>query len=439
MKFCNKCGNELKEGVKFCSKCGNEISNVQSNNTVAKNINDLKSTEPKKNKKALLIILGLILLIAVVILIVFFMKNKESNVSNKLNETSTAQNIKEENEIEEKEESEEKKEDNIEIESVPNYDNMEEISLSESDSSILSNLICYGNEYLFKSNYTKEDIKYLINFLVVRDNVINFPKISDGSGFDTISKEVAIKILEDGFNINIDESMLDINSEGTIKVSDATGDGYTKININKVMKNKEDYMMIYATSVRISDYDGVKPLNSYIIYGKENAESIFGYTLLESEKYGLEEVVIKDVSASSVLTQDGNNTYFVNNIKDNNLSTAWVEGVNGLGIGENINFEFNGSQKVSGMAIANGYCKSNNIFDKNSRVKKVLIEFSDGTSIEKELDGYYSELSDENFGYTDFISFEGDVNTEYIRVTILDAYMGSAYEDTCISEVKFFK
>ena len=23
--FCNKCGNEIKEGDKFCSKCGNEV------------------------------------------------------------------------------------------------------------------------------------------------------------------------------------------------------------------------------------------------------------------------------------------------------------------------------------------------------------------------------------------------------------------------------
>ena len=27
--FCNKCGNEIKEGDKFCSKCGNEVENIQ--------------------------------------------------------------------------------------------------------------------------------------------------------------------------------------------------------------------------------------------------------------------------------------------------------------------------------------------------------------------------------------------------------------------------
>ncbi|MBE6505709.1 MAG: zinc-ribbon domain-containing protein [Methanobrevibacter millerae] len=27
-KFCDKCGNELKEDVKFCDKCGNKVNNI---------------------------------------------------------------------------------------------------------------------------------------------------------------------------------------------------------------------------------------------------------------------------------------------------------------------------------------------------------------------------------------------------------------------------
>lgn len=36
---------------------------------------------------------------------------------------------------------------------------------------------------------------------------------------------------------------------------------------------------------------------------------------------------------------------------------------------------------------------------------------------------------------TDFISFGEEIETSYIKITILDVHSGTKYEDTCISEI----
>lgn len=75
----------------------------------------------------------------------------------------------------------------------------------------------------------------------------------------------------------------------------------------------------------------------------------------------------------------------------------------------------------------NGYCKSEDLYKKNNRVKNIRIVFSDGTSIDR-------YLEDEYANYNLIVLPEPVICNEfYIEIT--DIYRGTHYDDTCISEI----
>lgn len=143
-------------------------------------------------------------------------------------------------------------------------------------------------------------------------------------------------------------------------------------------------------------------------------------------------VKFDDISSSSVLTPGRVYSYDAKFAADGDFTSAWIEGAKGNGVDEWLLFEAETPQTVSGLSISNGLVKTAQYFDQNNRVKKVKIEFSDGTSIEKELkDGYEDEKLEK-------ITFDAPVTTTSVKLTILEVYDGTKYDDTCISEVTFF-
>lgn len=143
---------------------------------------------------------------------------------------------------------------------------------------------------------------------------------------------------------------------------------------------------------------------------------------------------IKAVNASSVLQPQGTDEdpylYYALNAIDGKSDTAWVEGVDGNGENEWIEFTLDGEYDVNGIEIANGYRKSSDIFMKNGRVKQARIIFSDGTSMD-------CELTDSAEGMQR-IDFASAVKTNSVRLQIVSVYPGSKYTDTCISEVNIY-
>ncbi len=119
----------------------------------------------------------------------------------------------------------------------------------------------------------------------------------------------------------------------------------------------------------------------------------------------------------------------VANIFDNNPNTAWVEGKNDDGIGEWINVGFEPDFTLSQIKIINGYAKSKVIYEAKNRIKKVKITFPDGISEE-----YL--LKDNVLDYQ-VLKLSKPVTTNSIKITIMEIYKGTKYNDTCISEIKF--
>lgn len=135
-----------------------------------------------------------------------------------------------------------------------------------------------------------------------------------------------------------------------------------------------------------------------------------------------------NIDASSYLIQKSR-YYNPENAIDNDTSTAWIEDLEGDGIGEFIQFSSENTFKVDKIDIINGFTKSQDLYIKNNRVKKVTLEFSDGTK-------QVHKLRDNNMDYQTIDV--GGVNTNSVKVIIDEVYKGSKYSDTCISEISIY-
>ncbi|UCE26658.1 MAG: hypothetical protein JSW52_09960, partial [Candidatus Coatesbacteria bacterium] len=165
-------------------------------------------------------------------------------------------------------------------------------------------------------------------------------------------------------------------------------------------------------------------------YGHE----IFGYSIPyrldlntgETEK-------LFNATATSTLTEPGKPADYLGADKaiDGDLSTAWVEGVDGSGVGETLTITFGAVIEVNFVDIFPGFGKSPDIYYGNNRIKKVRLEFSDGTSVTESFD---DEAGRKTIVLYDRETWEG-INSEWVKLTVLDVYKGLKWDDTAIGEV----
>lgn len=160
--------------------------------------------------------------------------------------------------------------------------------------------------------------------------------------------------------------------------------------------------------------------------GKEN-------TVKVKESILLSDLYIDTVSASSELT-DSTNTYKVEALFDGNKDTCWAEGVGGNGEGEYVEIWFTNPLYLTEIGFLNGYMKNENVFGANGKISRAELRFSDGSTCEWNL-GKEEYQSMTELLYSDMISFESPVWTDYLRITILEAESGTKYDDTCLTEI----
>jgi hypothetical protein len=133
-----------------------------------------------------------------------------------------------------------------------------------------------------------------------------------------------------------------------------------------------------------------------------------------------------DIKVSSCLIENGK-PYTGNNIEHLILDGPWVEGKDGPGIGEYIEFDFSKTwiKKTDTFVMSNGFLSIDNpdLYYQNNRVKKIRIEDMDST---------YSEEFDV-LDTANLQTFGIKKSVVRARVTILDVYYGSIYNDTCIN------
>lgn len=121
------------------------------------------------------------------------------------------------------------------------------------------------------------------------------------------------------------------------------------------------------------------------------------------------------------------------------FDTAWVEGVDGPGIGESLIYRFdNKYPRITKVLVHTGYIKNESIWIKNNRVRLLelsingtptaLLQLSD-TRAEQSFD--LEQLGVGPLGRRD------DREDLILTFTIRHVYPGTMYDDTAISETYF--
>lgn len=131
-------------------------------------------------------------------------------------------------------------------------------------------------------------------------------------------------------------------------------------------------------------------------------------------------------TASSTRPPLAGNTYEASNVLDGRLMTAWVEGVDGPGLGEWIRCDFEREVTLKRISIAPGYFKSPQIWARNNRVAMAVFHFSDGTSRQFSFEDRMEEQMLE----------VGAVRTSWVRIVIREVYAGTD-PDTAVSQLAF--
>ena len=149
---------------------------------------------------------------------------------------------------------------------------------------------------------------------------------------------------------------------------------------------------------------------------------------------------VKTIEASSELLENNENNYSAKNAHDFDKNTAWIEGENGFGIGEFIEYHFdfskfkdyNGGLGINQILLANGYKKNKSTWENNSRIKQLKVYLNgEPYAILNLLDAY--EIQTIDIGE---IKFPANTETK-LKFEITQVYKGKKYKDTAISLLMF--
>lgn len=195
---------------------------------------------------------------------------------------------------------------------------------------------------------------------------------------------------------------------------------------DKIEVNKGGKITAFFHIVVVDDSEGYFSTIEYQAEYSMSEDSPYEHFDLLSYKKGKEHTAtsFQKATVSSVLKSQGGISYSASNLVDQNSDTAWMEGVRGYGIGSWIKVAASKSYETYGVAIRNGYNKSDKSYIINARPQKVKFTFSGKGSSVHILNNFrmYGE------GYTDIILFDEPVQTKYVKMTIQSIYKGSDYD-----------
>jgi hypothetical protein len=136
------------------------------------------------------------------------------------------------------------------------------------------------------------------------------------------------------------------------------------------------------------------------------------------------------VEASSTLveTQSGQK-HSAENVMSDGRSFAWVEGVEGDGIGEALTLKMKKPVKVSRIGLVNGYAASPKLYAANNRIAELAVSVNGG-------EPFNVALPDEllRTGYF-FFDLPKSPVVNSVRLEIRKVYPGAHFKDTALSEV----
>lgn len=142
---------------------------------------------------------------------------------------------------------------------------------------------------------------------------------------------------------------------------------------------------------------------------------------------------VESVTASSSLS----NKYPADNAHDFSITTAWVEGVDGNGVGEWLTYSFSSACPwITHIAILNGYTKTASAWKNNGRVKTMRLYYANKPYAILHLK---DTRNLQMFNVGKLGNFQNSDAPELwtLKFEILDVYLGEKYQDTAITELYF--
>ena len=155
----------------------------------------------------------------------------------------------------------------------------------------------------------------------------------------------------------------------------------------------------------------------------------------ECRTYGATQVFDREtLCVSSVLAPQSGNRYNANSISDDDIRTAWCEGVRGNGEGEMIVIEWVNAGPLKTLWVSNGYAKSSSSFSRNGRVKDVTIAMWRQGASDSDYSTFRHRLEDHGVEQPIDIPYP-QVPLDRVLIQIDSVYPGSKWQDTCINEI----
>lgn len=148
------------------------------------------------------------------------------------------------------------------------------------------------------------------------------------------------------------------------------------------------------------------------------------------------------ITASSFLPAQGKNQYLPQNAHDLDFENVWVEGVDGYGIGEYLEYTFKAeSPRIHTIIVVNGYVKSPQSYYNNSRVKTLNVYYDNDLYAQLHLKDTIAEqyfpIDLLGYGY-EFSENNGDLISDWqLRFEIEAVYQGEKWDDVVITEIYF--
>ena len=140
------------------------------------------------------------------------------------------------------------------------------------------------------------------------------------------------------------------------------------------------------------------------------------------------------VTSSSYLNEQGKSTYLPGNLHDFDLFTAWVPDTKDGVIGKKVNFHFKPfSPRVNQVVIYNGYIKNKELWQANSRAKKLKLYINNKPYANLEL----QDVTASQFFKIDPIQSTDSTEDLVLTFEIMETYKGTKYNDLAISEINF--
>lgn len=133
------------------------------------------------------------------------------------------------------------------------------------------------------------------------------------------------------------------------------------------------------------------------------------------------------VTATSTASATDERNFEPSNASDGKQSTAWAEGEEGAGLGSALDVDLGGEKTLTGFTIWAGNFFNYEFFQHYNRPKTIVLEFSDGSTLEFTL---ADEMKAQSF------DFSSAKKTSSVKVKIKAIYQGKGV-DTAISEIQF--